>query len=296
MIRAFAAFVVLVVAYLAPAAAQPAPAAAPLVIGETFAFPSAIMGEAREINVWVPPSYAEGDRRYPVLYLIDGARDQDFHHISGLAQVATINGAYREMIVVGIGTKVRITELTPTPTDPRFVRGFPTSGQAERFRNHIANEVIPFIETQYRTDEQRALIGESLAGLFVVDTYLKAPNLFDDYIAASPSVWWDGERLAAAAPRLLARHDATQRRLYLTLGDEGGTMQTAMDTLLLALREHPPAGLALTWIDRRTNETHATIFHNAAHDALERYFAYAEPYEPGPHPWWLTPNGQPPEQ
>ncbi|GAM99516.1 putative esterase [alpha proteobacterium U9-1i] len=274
------------------ASAQPSPA--PVVIGETFEFSSTVMGEAREINVWVPPSYAEGDRRYPVLYLIDGARDQDFHHISGLAQLATINGAYREMIVVGIGTKVRTSELTPTPTDPRFVRGFPTSGQAERFRNYIADEVIPFIEARYRTDDQRVLIGESLAGLFVVDTYLKAPNLFDDYVAASPSVWWDGERLAAAAPRLLARHDATPHRLYLTMGDEGGTMQSAMDTLLLALREHAPAGLALTWVDRRTSETHATIYHGAAYDALERYFAYAEPYEPGPYPWWLTPNGQPP--
>lgn len=293
MIRAIAAVVILF-APVAPAIAQTAPVAAPLVIGETFAFPSGIMGEAREINVWVPPSYAEGDRRYPVLYLIDGARDQDFHHISGLAQVATINGAYREMIVVGIGTKVRITELTPTPTDPRFVRGFPTAGQAERFRNHIATEVIPFIEGRYRTDEQRAIIGESLAGLFVVDTYLKSPNLFDDYIAASPSMWWDGERLAAAAPRLLARHDATPRRLYLTMGDEGATMQAAMDTLLLALREHRPAGLALTWVDRRTSETHSTIFHGAAADALEQYFAYAEPYEPGPYPWWMTPSGQPP--
>ena len=53
-------------------------------------------------------------------------------------------------------------------------------------------------------------------------------------------------------------------------------------------------GLALTWIDRRASETHATIFHDAAHDALERYFAYAEPYEPGPYPWWMIPNGQPP--
>ena len=102
-------------------------------------------------------------------------------------------------------------------------------------------------------------------------------------------------RLAAAAPRLLARHDAAPRRLYLTMGDEGGTMQRGMNTLLLALRQQPPAGLALTWINRTNSETHSTIFHGAAYDALERYFAYAEPYEPGPYPWWMTPDGQPPE-
>ena len=206
MIRALIALVLL----LAPLAGRATcPSAAPMVIGETFAFPSAIMGEAREINVWVPPSYAEGERRYPVLYLIDGARDQDFHHISGLAQVATINGAYREMIVVGIGTKVRITELTPTPTDPRFVRGFPTSGQAERFRNHIANEVIPFIEARYRTDEQRALIGESLAGLFVVDTYLKAPACLT---TTSPQVRACGGMGNASLPPRRACWRVTMRR------------------------------------------------------------------------------------
>src|SRR5690554_6199814 len=71
----------------APAAlAQPAeePAAAPIVIGTSWALPSAIYGGTREINVWLPPGYDEGEARYPVLYLLDGGVVwQDFHHISG---------------------------------------------------------------------------------------------------------------------------------------------------------------------------------------------------------------------
>jgi len=79
-------------------------------------------GSPYEINIYLPRSYTkEPLRKYPVLYLVDGGRDQDFSHISGLADLASVNPyAFQELIVVGVQTKNRLFELTSLNTDPRY--------------------------------------------------------------------------------------------------------------------------------------------------------------------------------
>ncbi len=58
------------------ASAEDAPAVAetPIVIGRSYALPSAVMGQTREINVWLPPRYAESGQTYPVLYVLEAVR------------------------------------------------------------------------------------------------------------------------------------------------------------------------------------------------------------------------------
>ncbi len=274
-------------------AALPAATSQPIVIGDSFTMQSAIMGGPREINIWVPPGYAESEQAYPVLYVIDGGLQQDFQHISGLAQLATINFNYAELIVVGIGTQNRLMELTFAPQDSRYTRNPPDSGGAAKFRQHIAEEVVPFIERHYRTGNRSALVGESLAGLFTTETFLRTPALFTDYIAVSPSLWWDDKALSKQAPELLDRHDDTPRRLYLTMADEGGTMQKGLDMIVEALRVKAPENLDWTYIDRSQTETHASIYHGAVLDALSVLFGLPQPEHKGPDPWYLIEGGQP---
>jgi hypothetical protein len=128
-------------------------------------------------------------------------------------------------------------------------------------------------------------MGESLAGLFVVETLLRRPELFDDYIAISPSVWWSRESLAERARGLLAGRDRAGRRLYLTMGSEAGTMQSGMDKLLAALRSPAAGALQWTYVDRRASEHHGSIYHAAALDALRTL--YPKPWRPGARLPWL---------
>ncbi|NOX83207.1 MAG: alpha/beta hydrolase [Alphaproteobacteria bacterium] len=265
----------------------------PIIIGQSFSLPSIIMGEAREINVWVPPSYEEGEKSYPVLYVIDGAADQDFHHISALGQLTTLNGDYDEMIVVGIGTRDRLRELTSKPKDPRYIRNPPDSGDGATFRKHVSDEVIPFIEVRYRTNDRRAVIGESLAGLWIAEVFFRAPDLFTDYISISPSLWWDDKALAKDADAILAQFPAGERRLYFTMANEGGTMQGGLDLIIAAIKKHQPKGLKWHYVDRRKSEVHSTIYHGAALDALRILFGRPAP-DYGETPWYLTEDGQPP--
>ena len=259
-----------------PASAQ-TPEPTPIVIGQSYALPSAVMGQPREINVWLPPGHGEDGRRYPVLYVLDGGQAQDFHHISGLAQLGTVNGSTRDVIVVGVASVDRRNELALRSSNPDLIAQYPTQGHSARFRRFLADEVIPFVETAFATDKTSVLMGESLAGLFVVETALKTPGLFDAYVAVSPSLWWDGGELAGQAVTLLAAHPPGPRTLMLSIADEGGEMQAAMDVLVAGLRSSAPADLTWTY-DPRPDESHATIYHGAALDAFRALFPY--PSEP----------------
>ncbi|WP_313472194.1 alpha/beta hydrolase-fold protein [Brevundimonas sp.] len=254
--------------------AETAPAAAetPIVIGRSYALPSSVMGQTREINVWLPPGYAQSGRTYPVLYLLDGGRDQDFHHISGIAQLGTIVGTTRDVIVVGIASVDRRNELALPTDNPELIARYPTHGRSERFRRFVAEEVQPFIEGRFRTNGESALMGESLAGLFVVETFLKEPQMFDAYVAVSPSLWWDGGVLARQSGAHLRDHSNDPRTLILTLGDEGEEMQAPMDVLTANLRDHALPGVKWDFTPR-PSESHASIYHGAALDAFRRLYA-----------------------
>jgi hypothetical protein len=213
--------------------------------------------------------------------------------MAGLAQHGEISGTFDEFIVVGIETKNRVWELTTPAQDERYETYYRANGQpvefangggAANFRRHISEEVIPWVEANYRTSGRRTIVGESLAALFVVDTLLRQASLFHDYVAISPSLWWNREELGRTAPQLLRAQSYEGRRLYVTMASEGGTMQRGLDSLVAALRS--PAAGALRWVhvDRRNSEHHGSIYHVAALDALRTL--YPKPWRPGtPIPW-----------
>lgn len=249
----------------------------PIVIGQSWALPSMTYGGTREINVWLPPGYAESQQTYPVLYVLDGGTTfQDFHHISGLAQLGTVNGTTRDVIVIGIASVDRRNELALPTGNVELIARYPTLGQTERFRHFIADEVQPFVNGRFRTDGETAVMGESLAGLFVVETFLKEPQMFDAYVAVSPSLWWDGGVLARQSGAYLRDQSNDPRTLILTMGDEGDEARALMEILTANLRDHALPGL--TWdFHPRPTESHATIYHGAALDAFRRLNAVTPP-------------------
>jgi predicted alpha/beta superfamily hydrolase len=141
-----------------------APSPDPVPDHETFTLDSAVLGETRTISVWLPPAYADFTAALPVLHMPDGGIAEDFPHIANT-----------------------IAELV-----------------AAAFRSFIADELIPEIEGRYRVrPDRRALLGESVAGSFDVETLFLRPDLFRVYLAMDPSLWWnDYELVKRAAERL----------------------------------------------------------------------------------------------
>ncbi|HEX8233831.1 MAG TPA: alpha/beta hydrolase-fold protein [Caulobacteraceae bacterium] len=247
----------------------------PLAIGEVHALASRVMGGERRIVVRLPTGYtAEPAKRYDVVYVIDGGPEQDFPHIAGLAQSAEVNGTFSPLIVVGVETVSRRSEITPPVRDPTlYVKALGVApGGSAKFRRFIAEEVKPWVEARYRTSGNDAVMGESLAGLFVVETLFEAPGLFDDYIAVSPSLWWENTKYGREAGAYLARLPAGRRRLYLTLADEGFLHERGVELLVEALRRAAPADLQWMYVAQGDTETHASIYHGAALDAFRAFY------------------------
>ena len=114
-------------------------------------------------------------------------------------------------------------------------------------------------------DAERAIVGESLAGLFIVETILAEPTLFDHYVAFDPSLWWNGGALLDSASARLAASDRKSRTLYLASSKDDIDSRTAQ--LAGFLRAARPRGLA--WVyEPSLDQTHATIFRAAGPGAL----------------------------
>lgn len=276
----FATFVALATAMPVSSALAETPAAAAAPVDSmAVTVPSEIMGKTREVNILLPQGYTSSTERYPVIYLLDGGVSQDWPTYSTSIREAMATGKVRPAILVGIATEDRQNELTERSTDRRIIRQWPNHGQSERFRRYITTEVKPLVESQYRTNGDDTVIGESAAALFIVEAFLRQPTLFDRYLAVSPSLWWDRESLSKNAASLLAAHPEGERQLLLTIGDEGGQMQSGMDRLVLALRNNPPKGLVWEY-EPRHSETHSTVFAASAIDFLSRAYPVTEPVTP----------------
>ncbi len=258
----------LVASCTAAPAASPHPAVA--AIGETFTIDSKVLGERRVINVYLPPGYATATARYPVLYMPDGGMAEDFPHVVGSVDVSIKNAVVRPMIVVGVENTERRRDLVG-PTDVPEERAVaPHAGGADRFRAFLRDELKPWINARYRTTTESALIGESLAGLFVVETFVVDPTLFDGYIAADPSVWWNGRAVVRDVNAHLAAWSAGAKSLYVATADEK-EMQDGVAIVTTALRIYAPAGV--TWVyEPMPDEHHDTIFPTAALHGIRAVF------------------------
>jgi predicted alpha/beta superfamily hydrolase len=231
----------------------------PLTIGEAATLEA--LGQSREVNIVLPPDYAsQPDKRWPVVYQLDGGTKQDLMMGAGVLRWNALWGRSVDAILVGIETKDRQRELLPATNDPAEAKRYPSAGESAAFRAWIAGTVKPLIEARYRTDGRAFLVGESAAGHFVVESWATAPGVFTGYAAISPSLQWDSEALSRKT-----LGEGARPPLYLSLADEGGATESGMMRLLAAL---PPAQ-PYCFSDRRTDLRHATALHGLLPEALQ---------------------------
>jgi len=242
----------------------------PLAIGETFTIASQVLGESRRVNVYRPPVFGQPpDVPLPVLYMPDGGLAEDFLHVAGLVQVSVGNGTMRPFLLVGIENTQRRRDLTGPTESAEDKKIAPVVGGSAAFRRFVRSELMPAITTRYRTTAETAIIGESLAGLFIVETFFLERDLFGTYIAFDPSLWWNNGALVKSAADRLRATASRPATLYLAASREDRSDLTQQ--LAGLLRTNAPA--TVTWhFEPMPNETHATIYHPAALAAFRYLF------------------------
>lgn len=162
-----------------------------LMVSDSFIINSKVVNESRKINVWTPPAYAQSLDSFTVIYLLDGGLKEDFPHIIETIAQLVENKEIPPVVVVGIENTFRrrdMTGYTDVDSDKKIA---PEVGGSGNFRMFIEKELFFEIKNRYKVSNKKAILGESLAGLFIIETFLVRPTLFDYYIAMDPSLWWN---------------------------------------------------------------------------------------------------------
>ncbi len=186
---------------------------------------SELTGSDYEILVWLPHSYVkETDKKYPVIYILDG--QWDFSTVEASIRNNFVDGAIPEVILVGISFGGSMPEHLAKRTHDCLPTkltygGSSKGGGAPKFLQFIKEAVIPLIESNYRVDDSyRVLGGSSYAGLFTLYTMMMETDLFDAYIALSPSLSWDDGWLLSEQKRRAEEFQSMKTRLWLGVGSE----------------------------------------------------------------------------
>ena len=187
---------------------------------------SKTLGEARTIRIYLPSSYSDTyfyPRRYPVAYLLDGEGLYD--PVSSMVRLLSEDRGpmdFPDLIIVAIYNTDRNRDLTPTRA--AHAPGMDSAalshtGGGERFLSFIGSELIPHIDSIYRTAPYKIFMGHSLGGLTVINAFLHHTSMFNAYIATDPSIMWDEQKLLHQAKDRLRENKYAGKTLYLAIAN-----------------------------------------------------------------------------
>ena len=225
---------------------------------DSLTIASKLVNEDRNINVWTPPSYAQSLDRFPVLYMPDGGTKEDFPHIANTLAKLIEEKKIEPIILVGIENTERGRDLTGASTSDYDKQYCPVTDGAKDFRAFITNELMPAINEKYRTNSKKGIVGESLAGLFVMETFLESPSTFNFFIAMDPSLWWNNHYLAENADSLLGLFPEAEITLWFA-GSDAEDISKYTQSLNSKLPTSAPKNVNWKYEDQ-PEEQHHTIF------------------------------------
>jgi predicted alpha/beta superfamily hydrolase len=197
---------------------------------EVVTIHSTVLNEDRKVYIHCPKlDSSDINKRFPVLYLLDGE-----NHFELLSQYVDYLSrpdvsAMPKIIVVGIPNTKRVRDLTPTQSildyegKPDTAGWYKSSGGNENFFEFIKKELMPMIDSHYKTQGYKLFAGHSFGGISSINCMLTHPDMFDAYIAVSPSFWWDNEYLLKWAEKKLKSGSTLKKKLFYCDGNEGGS-------------------------------------------------------------------------
>ena len=222
----------------------------PLSIATHRKISSTILNEERTIAVSLPYLYDKLGKRYPVLYVLDG-EDLSLASFIGVARFLSPH-RIPEMIIVGVLNTNRNRDLFAIA-----VEGLPDTKEdgALRFLNFLSKELIPYIDTNYRTTPHRTIYGQSAGGQFALFSLLTDPDVFDTYLASSPVIGYSDRVILNKAEAFFQPGKTSNKSLCIYYGTTDYHSVTEKIPLLESIiRKNPPRGF--TWKIKAVDGTH----------------------------------------
>ncbi|WP_254671769.1 alpha/beta hydrolase [Janthinobacterium sp. HH104] len=182
-----------------------------------------------QLYVALPDSYRQGNKRYPVLFVVDA--NYSFPIVRNIAQRLNKHAGMEEVVVVGLsyangdgGVYSRRRDYTPTTPRKHDYRSDmpgrqPAFGEAKAYGQFISGEVFPFIASNYRVNMQRKVfIGHSYGSLLGLQFLLTEPRTFEHYILGSPSLWYDAGVMFDREQAYAASHKDLPASVFFGIG------------------------------------------------------------------------------
>ncbi|MCQ0111683.1 alpha/beta hydrolase-fold protein [Zhouia amylolytica] len=212
---------------------------------------SEILDEEREVKVYLPKEYAETEKNYPVLYILDGQRFYLY--------ATSLNESFRqydltpEFIVVGI-----------TNSYPQRFSHFDNG--KEKFIGFIEKELTPYIDTHYRTKKEKLIFGWEYAGSLAFHILTTKPSLFDGYFLASPFPIKNRVNELKGASLL-------KKTLYFAVSPNEYEVNQGTNKLDSLLTKQKTRGLIWTYSELK-NEEHRSTPYPTLYHGLRKHFEY----------------------
>jgi len=237
---------------------------------------SILNGKKYQLLVSLPDNYSHKDTaHYPVLYVLDGYYSFPLIYSTKLA--LGLGGQIENVIIVSIADSIlntptwfasRWSDYTPsysavddssTAAEMHLPQGTLKSGGASAFLNTLRNQIMPYIDNQYKTTKDQGIAGHSIGGLFAAYCLLKAPDVFRRYGINSPSLWWDNRKLFDMEKSFSEKNNILNAQVFMSVGSlENKMMVSSMTGFADSLKKHNYKGLTLS-SSIFDNENHLSV-------------------------------------
>jgi len=200
--------------------------------GHQYQLQSEILGEDRQLLIYVPEEYKSSNKKFPVVYVLEG--DTHYKHATISVEKIQKSGWMPASIIVAI-------------TDNKNTNTRDYRNEREKFLQFINEEVQPFVGKNFRVNGYKTLFGHAMSGRFVLETFIKTPDEFDNYISANP---YGLKGLISEFEDLLSKNQALDQSLYFTMGtvlDNGSYNVDPAEELAKLLKNKAPKSLQWTY-------------------------------------------------
>ena len=222
------------------------------ILSDSFRLPQ-LGGRVRRVWLYLPPGYARGQQRYPVLYLQDGQNvfdnatafagewgvDETLNHLAATGQ----RPAPGIVVAVDNGGEHRLDEYSPW-VNAEYKKG----GEGSEYADFLALTLKPYVDAHYCTRPEAAhtaVAGSSMGGLLALYAGLKYPAVFGRVGVFSPAIWFAQDSLLAYERRGPA---PLASRFYFVAGPaESETMLPLMAAARDALRARGVPATCACW-------------------------------------------------
>jgi len=200
------------------------------------------------------------------MFMADGGVKEDFPHIANtLAELVNLK-KIKPLILVGIENTQRRRDLTGFTEVEKDKEIATVVGGSGKFRAFIKEELFPEISKKYRTTNEKSIIGESASGLFLMETFFLTPEMFDNYIAFDPSLWWNNHYLVRTAKEHLANFPMTEKRIWFASSNATDISPFTKELANIFKNENRTN---IKWIfSDEPTEDHSTIFRATKEKAI----------------------------